>query len=372
LYIEKLYIRNFRNYKEQSISFSKGTNLILGNNGVGKSNLLEAIYILSTSKSFNNVTDAKIKKWDTDGYLVRGIFDSVGGNIEIALDYSKDKKSLYINSSLEKKISNIIGKIYCIILFFGDILLVTKEPNYRRRYLDLVLSTVYPLYFNNLKFYLNTLKQKSRYLKDNINIDKTLLMSMNDQLIETGSYIIKLRLSLVDFINKWLVESLKRIKKLIFPFRLTYKSNIGKIDSNNNMISIKESFRKRLEEYVDKEVQYSQSIVGPHRDDFSFKDKNNEVRYFGSVGEARLSSILLKLAQASFYCKKKDVIPIFLVDDILLELDLKNMENIVSLFPEESQKIITTTERLKLPETFSFDKVFYIYDKGEIKWNEER
>jgi len=366
LYIKELYLRDFRSYQEQNICFSNKTNLILGDNGVGKSNLIEAIYMLSTSKSFSNVQDSKIKRWETDGYFIKGNFNTNRGNIDIALEYKKDKKSLYINGSLEKKISNIIGYIYCVVIFFDDIYLVIGAPNRRRSYLDLILSTVYPLYFKKLKLYINTLKHKNRYLKDNGNIDKTLLMSLNDQLIEAGSYIINMRLSLINFVNCYL-EELNNTKNIIFPFRLLYKSNISQIEEKDDVLSIVNSFRRKLEKNIDKEIQYFNSIVGPHRDDFLFKDNKNEIRYFGSVGEARLSSILLKLAQAYFYYKKKDVVPILLLDDILLELDLKNMKNILSLFPEESQKIITTTEKLKLPETFYSDKVFYIYDKGKIK-----
>ena len=136
MYIESLFLENFRNYREVNIPFSKGTNLILGSNGEGKSNLIEAIYMLSTSKSFRSASDKKIRRVGTDGYIVRGHFSKDGGEYRIGIEYSPDKKNLSINGTLEPRISNIIGCVYCVLFFFEDIYLVTGPPYLRRGFLD--------------------------------------------------------------------------------------------------------------------------------------------------------------------------------------------------------------------------------------------
>ena len=129
---------------------------------------------------------------------------------------------------------------------------------------------------------------------------------------------------------------------------------------------IHSSFTEELERKVNKEVRISQCIIGPHRDDFVFADEKFDVRSFGSIGEARLSSIILKCAQSAFYHQKKGITPILLIDDILLELDKRNMEKVLTLISEENQKVITTTEIVKLPEIFSYDQIFHIEEKGNI------
>ena len=117
MHIESLYLENFRNYREINIPFSKGTNLILGNNGEGKSNLIEAIYMLSTSKSFRAAPDKKIKRSGTDGYIVSGQFSNDVGEYRVGIEYSLDKKRLSINGTSEPKISNIIGCVCCVLYF---------------------------------------------------------------------------------------------------------------------------------------------------------------------------------------------------------------------------------------------------------------
>jgi DNA replication and repair protein RecF len=368
LYLESLYLKNFRNYREINISFSQGVNLILGVNGEGKTNLIEAIYMLSTSKSFRSATDNKIKQWETGCYNVIGQFSNENNDFEISIEYSEEKKHLSINGIPEKKISNIIGHVYCVLYFFEDIYLITGPPYLRRNFLDLILSTVDPLYFRRLRVYLNVLRQKNKYLKDNIRIDRDLLFTWNDQLIENGSYIIEKRVLLIRFINSFIDISLEEIGDLLFPFRLFYKSNIGSLKEKESLSDIKGVFGEKLIKNAEHEINLRQSVYGPHRDDFLFMDSKFEMRYFGSVGEARLSSIILKQAQAAYYAKIKNVTPIHLIDDILLELDMKNTEKVLKLLNKEGQKIITTTERIKLPEIFSCDLVFHITNKGNISW----
>lgn len=370
LYIEALDLYNFRNFERIHLSFSKGINLVLGNNGVGKSNLLEAVYMLSTSKSFRNASDQKIVKWGSKQYGVRGTFRSENRTLEISIDYDGEKKSLAIDRMPERRISSIIGYVYCVLFFFEDIYLITGPPYARRNVLNLILSTVDPLYFSNLRSYVTVVKQKNRYLKEATSIDKTLLQTLNDQLAETGSYLLYKRLLLIDYVNSFIEKTLERCEDIVFPFRADYRSTVPDISSRTDIEGIKRAFLERLGMRMEKERIYAQSITGPHRDDVQFTDNRFSIRHFGSVGEARLSSIVLKLAQASYYIETRGVVPILLIDDVLLELDHKNMEHVLQMIGGETQMIITTTERIKLPETFSYNQVFSISDRGDITCKE--
>ena len=364
-------MENFRNYKAINIPFSKGTNLILGSNGEGKSNLIEAIYMLATSKSFRSVTDKKIKRTGTAEDTISGEFANNRKKERIGIEYSIDKKHLSINGSTEPKISNIIGYICCVLYSFEDIYLITGPPYLRRNFLDLALSTVDPLYFKHLRVYLNVIKQKNRYLKDNLTVDRNLLDVWGEQLAENGSYLVEKRLYFINFINTFIERALDEIRGLLFPFRVLYKSNVLPDMKSGDVSEFKDKFKDELGRKIEKEINMRQSICGPHRDDFLFTDQKFEIKYFGSVGEARLSSIILKQAQAVYYHEIKNVEPILLIDDILLELDLKNMEKVLHLIDKKWQRIITTTERVKLPEIFSCDRVFNIIKKGDITWKED-
>jgi DNA replication and repair protein RecF len=137
--------------------------------------------------------------------------------------------------------------------------------------------------------------------------------------------------------------------------------------SSGSIDEIGSSYKKALSTGMKNEIEGRQVIVGPHRDDFGFYDSRHSVRHFGSTGEARLASILLKLAQVSFYTDVKKVKPVLLVDDILPELDPENKKSVLSLFGKENQVMVTAIEQSQLPEIFSCDRVFNIYENGAIQ-----
>lgn len=368
MHIESLYLKNFRNYPEERVFFSEKTNLILGNNGQGKTNLLEAIFVLSTTKSFRHASDQKIKRWGTAGYRANGFFVTERGDFDISLEYMQQKKRVIINGVQEKKLSDIIGYVYCVLFSFEDIALITGPPYLRRGFLDLILATVDPIYFNNLKNYLQLIKQKNRYLRDSAIIDTNLLCTWNEQLAHAGSYILQKRVTLIHFINLFIEEDATGISQFTGPLKLVYRSTIPDVTPDSSVSNLQDSFIKALEIKMEVERRLQRAMVGPHRDDFSFFVQDSEIRFFGSIGEARLASIILKLSQSSYYRKVKTVHPLILIDDILLELDSGNRERVFSLFGEENQMVITTTERIRLPEIFSPDRVFHISDEGGIEW----
>ena len=369
MHIASLRLQHYRNYEETRVDFSEGINLILGDNGQGKSNLLESIYLLSASKSFRNASDQKLAGWDRDGYLVSATFQAEGDvEYSVAIEYRDRKKNLSINGVREKRISDLIGKVFCIILSFEDIVLVTGPPYLRRGFLDLILSTVDPLYFQTLKVYLHVVKQKNRYLRDASVCEEDILRVWNDQLSETGSYILGKRLELIDYFNCYMVNHAEKLTQFSAPLRLMYRCTIPGIEANDGEEELRGRFDEALISKMYMEMRDRRAACGTHRDDFSLYDGESEIRYFGSVGEARLASIVLKLAQGDYYREKSHILPIILADDILLELDSRNRENVLSLLGKGNQILITTTERLRLPERFSPDRVFHIREEGRIEW----
>jgi len=319
LYLELLYLKDFRNYCETRIEFSPGTNLIYGKNGRGKTNLIEAVYLLSTSKSFRHTSDSRIIRWGSKGYLVRGTLDTGDGKYTLGLQYDGNKKSFSVNGIQESRISDIIGYMYCVLFSFEDIFLVTGPPAARRSFLDMILSTTDSLYFGHLKLYVQLVKQKNSYLKGSARVNHDLVDIWNEQLVKSGSYIIFRRMALVQYINKRIKEASPGLVHFSQPPEVKYNTNITIIKEKHGVSidDIESAFKDKLSSQMKTEIEGRQSVVGPHRDDFVFYDGHHEVRYFGSTGEARLASIMLKTAQVSFYTEVNNVRPILLVDDIL-------------------------------------------------------
>ena len=369
MHIASLTLKNYRNYEDVQVEFSEGTNLILGANGQGKSNLLESIYLLSTSKSFRNTPDQKLAGWGGDGYLVGATFCSERNiSYTVSLEYRDRKKNLNIDGVREKRISDLIGRVFSIILSFEDIGLVTGPPQLRRAFLDLILSSVDPLYFQTLKTYVQVLRQKNSYLRDAEMCDEDILSVWNDQLAETGSYILGKRFELIDYINGYTDIHAEKLAQFSPALTLNYRCSIPEARDQEGRDEIRFRIEEMLVSKMDTEMRDRRAAYGPHRDDFSLYNGESEVRYFGSVGEARLASIVLKLAQGEYYRDKSGTQPIILVDDILLELDSKNRKRVLLLLGEGNQILISTTERPRLPEAFSPDRVFHIREGGRIEW----
>jgi DNA replication and repair protein RecF len=373
LHISSLRLQNFRNYPDNQVRFCEGSNLVLGNNGRGKTNLLEAIFVLSTSKSFRNITDRKLTRWGTEGYSITGEFQKEGGEtLTLTLAYRDRVKSLTINGSREERISTIIGKVYSVLVSFEDIGLVTGPPVGRRAFLDLVLSTTDPLYFATLKAYYQAVKQKNSYLSQAGEVDAGLVRVWNDQIVQNGSHLLCKRLALIEFFNRYIHEIRGALRQFSDPLRIDYRSTAGDLSGLSGEVQMRDRFDEALISAMDRELKMRQAACGPHRDDFAFCDDRSEIRSFGSVGEARFASIVLKLAQAAFYLECRGVHPIMLLDDVLLELDSANRERVLTLFRQDHQFIITTTERARIPEIFSPERVFHITEGSGISWNEGR
>jgi len=244
---------------------------------------------------------------------------------------------------------------------------VTGPPALRRGFLDLVLSTVDPVYFNALKELVSVVRQKNHYLQGCADIDLDLLYSWNEQLVEKSAYILLRRMDLLDFINTFIDEAFKDERRHSFPYRVVYKSTARCEQGLRTGNEIAEVFRAELSKHGERELLLRKSIYGPHRDDMAFSDGHVEMRYFGSLGEARLLSIVLKSAQVLFYRNMRRVDPILLIDDVFLELDHINISKITQLIGETNQKIITSTSREHVPEIFHDGRVFNI-DKGIVSW----
>ncbi|MGN0796258.1 MAG: DNA replication/repair protein RecF [Christensenellales bacterium] len=335
--IEKLYLKNFRNYKEQLAEFSDGLNVLYGENAAGKTNMLEAIYLSSLAKSprtskekelvLNGEKNAVIK------VLVKKQFRE--HKIEIQID-EKGKKRVMIDSIPVNRAGELLG-IVAIVYFSPDEMKLVKEsPDNRRRFLDISLSQESKSYFNNLVKYNKILKQRNNLLKESFNKNIDLMLDVWDrQLATVGIEIIEQR--------RAYVEKLKTEAKKIHDFLsggkesldIEYESELDEISDKNLYLQLKKNREK------DKKLTYT--TIGPHRDDIKLMINGSDARKFASQGQQRSIALSLKFGQLELYKQETTEKPILLLDDVLSELDENRKAQLLEL-SSGCQTILTCTE----------------------------
>ena len=336
MYVKKLKLSGFRNYKSEEFEFMPATNVLYGNNAQGKTNALEALYLFSIGKSFRTQQDRELINFSENFTRITVEFeDRVRENtIEIVIRRDR-KKQIKINDIPISKMGDLIGK-FTVILFSPDELNLTKgSPNARRKFLDIAISQMRPKYYHILRRYNKVLEQRNNLIKKlRVRPDekaKETLYVWNEKLAEYGMTIIDYRNSFVEKLNEY-------AKKIHFEvsgedFSIKYKP----------AFSSKEEFCKKLEISIEKEIEQGFTMYGPHRDDLDITTEGKDIKIYGSQGQHRSAVLALKLAQADMIFEDSGEYPVLLLDDIMSELDSVRRGYLVGKI-KDKQVIITCTD----------------------------
>ena len=400
MYIEKLKLKNYRNYNEIEIDFDKNINIIYGNNAEGKTNLLESIYICCASKSHKNSKENEIIKFDeSEAHIKIFIKKENDKNIVIDIQLNKDKKKgIAINKVKINKISEFLG-IFNVIMFAPEDLNIIKEgPSIRRKFLDLEICQIDKLYISSLNNYNKTLNQRNALLKD-INItspaNKNYLIDMLDaydeKLVEYGTEIIIKRNKNIEKLAELIKDIHYKISDDKEELIIDYENDVWASCANSNVWAsyassnvdancassnvwasyaspeeIKKVFIKKLKETRDQDIKNQYTGVGPHRDDISFKIDDKDIRKFGSQGQKKTAAISLKLAELKIVRENINETPVLLLDDVFSELDETRQKLLVSNL-KNIQTIITCTGIKKnIFDLLNPNKIFQVKN-GTIK-----
>ena len=340
MYIKKLKIKNFRNYKEQEINFSDKLNIFYGENAQGKTNILESIFLSAFGKSFRTKKEKEMIKKGEDFTKVEVYYQKKDreGKIEVNLS---DKKQISINGVKIKKLSELLGNINIVIFTPDDINILKNGPAARRRFLDMMIGQLRTNYVYNLNMYLKTLEQRNNYLKQR-NINNEMLDIWDEKLSDYGYKIYKYR---KEFIEK-IIEQIGDIHSEITDEKIsiTYKSDCINI----------EEYKKHLlrNREIDKIKGYTS--VGIHRDDFKILINDEDVNVFGSQGQNRTAILSLKLAELKVIYNDIEEYPVLLLDDFMSELDEKRISNFLNKI-KDIQVIITCTRNIEIKNSISYN-----------------
>lgn len=338
--IKSISLKGFRNYKNAYLEIIDKINFLVGDNGQGKTNFLEAIYLLSFIKSFRKSTDKELVCDNEAAYYIKGEFiNEEISSIEIGFD--KKNKLVKVNGKRINSLKEILGKLNVILFSDKDIDLIYLGPSIRRRYIDSILSIVDLSYFDALSSYQKVLKQRNAALKayQTRQSDKNSVKVWDDQLIYFGSILTKRRAIFINEINKICNAEFPKFTSGKLSMELKYKSRIHSDEDE----SIR--FKYLLEKEFNREVSFGNTIIGPHRDDMLIKDKKKLLKSHASKGQARAAALLLRLAQMLYIEKFKKYYSILLLDDILLDLDKNNKKIFLDIIGDKRQCFFTATSK---------------------------
>lgn len=348
MYIKEISLKDFRNYDNQTINLDKNINIIYGNNAQGKTNILEAIFLCAYGKSFRAKKDSELIKFNKENSIVDISYKRIDrqGNIKAEI---KEKKTFFINEIKQSKVSDIIGKINVVIFTPDDIDIIKDGPQRRRKFLDMLISSLRPNYIHLLNLYNKTLEQRNNYLRQikSENKNPNMLEVWDEQLSEYSYKIYEYR--------KYFVEKIsEKIEVIHNSITKSGKESI-KIKYISNSKD-KNSFLENLKKSRDIDIKRGFTAIGVHRDDFIIYIDNKPVSSFGSQGQQRTSVLTLKLCEQEIIKEEIGETPILLLDDFMSELDETRrrsfLENITG-----SQVIITCTDKINIREK---GKVFFV------------
>ena len=344
--LTRIEASGFRNL-EGFAQFGSGLNIFYGDNAQGKTNWLEAIYILGNTKSFRTSQLRECIAFDQPQALLRG--ETLRGSTtkQIQLLIAEDSKQLFVNGKREA-LTRYLGNLDVFAFSLEEMDVIRGEPGQRRRFIDRGAVAVSPRFLNTLSRYNQVIKQKNRLLGEASQSDNparyiSQVEAWNEQLVELGAAIHDQRASYVERMNQVLDQN-DHGRAIFGAERITvrYRSQLeGKGDLNHYA----DLFRERLTLRLTAEVAAGHSLIGPHRDDLEILSDGREVSRYGSAGQQRSALLLLDLAQVSIYNSIYEESPVLLIDDIDAELDRGRIEALLSELEGRAQTFVSTSRR---------------------------
>ena len=366
MYVENIRLINFRNYDNLNIDLNKKTNIFIGKNAQGKTNLLESIYICATGRSFRTNRDREIISFDRDEAYIGanmnvGKFDRF---IEIKMDKSRSKR-IKVNKTELNNYRELYSGLNVVIFSPEDLKLVKDGPSERRKFLDSEISQIRPVYSYNITRYNKILFQRNNILRSQKfkNDIRPLLEIFDLQLAKIGTDIIIDRDKYVKELSEISKVTHNNITLCNEDLELIYESNIEIVPSK---IEMEKLYLENLKTNTNKDIESRSTSVGPHRDDLLMTINGKDVKTYGSQGQQRTVVLSIKLSEVELIKKEKGSYPVLLLDDVFSELDEDRRKYLIRSF-HDMQTLITITDAVDLKEMDDIEKsIFYIED-GKLK-----
>lgn len=366
MFLHELGVSDFRNHPDTRLTFQRNVSIFYGKNGQGKTNLLDAIYYLCLTKSFQVSSELLCIRDETNSFFLQGVLKSDSG-LESVIDSRltrSDNKLISINGQKIRSASEIIGQFPIVLFTLEDRLITMGTPADRRRFLDSVLFQVSKVYMEDSRKLKKAIKQRNDLLQSSGKLTASVIELFEvwtEELIRISIPIIKRRIS---FLSEFRKEMEQLYKNELAGFEhpdIKYKSGDQFIEHEADSETLLRTQAKLLR---NQELDRRTTLIGPQRDDLFISLDGKETRFFASQGQHKLFLLALKIAMWTYLKEKTGETPIVLVDDIFSELDSDRLSVISNFLPKLGQVFITMTDRetLALPGDFDFFRV----DAGRV------
>jgi DNA replication and repair protein RecF len=356
VHLAQLRLRDFRNYARLDAQFQPGFHVLLGDNAQGKTNILEAIYLLATLRSFRGVGGAQMIRHGQKGYFV-GARVVGQGTREIRAYWSASERQLSLDAQPVKRLGDYLGTLRAVVFCTEDLQLVKGTARMRRRFLDLLLSQTNPTYLPLLQRYAAAVRSRNALLKHRP-VDEAALESFTREVIEAGEKLVALRREILPKISPLARLAYRRISNDAEELRLVYEP------------SVREDFALELMRARPRELAYRTTLIGPHRDELALLLDEQPAAKFASEGQKRTLALALKMAQAEFLTGIHGVPPVLLIDDVMGELDARRRAGFLPILERahhaRSQVFMTCTEE-NWPRELGQEMQRWTIEKGEMR-----
>lgn len=323
MHLARLRLRNFRNYRRLDVEFVPGLHLLLGGNAQGKTNLLEAIYLMATLRSFRGVGGAQLVRHGEKAYFVGGTVIGTERH-EIKIYWSAHVRNVSLDGRPVRRITDYLGTLRAVVFCTEDLLLVKGPARVRRRFLDLLLAQTQPGYLPLLQRYMLAVRSRNALLRHSP-VDETALEVFTAQVVSLGSELIRHRRELLPRLAPLVARAHQRIAQSGEELQIEYDP------------AVKNDFAVELAKSRARERAHGTTLVGPHRDDLRLLLDGRPAAQFASEGQKRTLAIALKMAQAELLTAVHGSAPVLLIDDVMGELDLKRRSGFLPLLERSRQ-----------------------------------
>lgn len=335
MHLARLRLRDFRNYARLDAAFAPGFHLVLGDNAQGKTNLLEAIYLLATLRSFRGVGGAQLIRHGATAYWVGA---TVVGTLrqEVKIFWSPRQRKLLLNHQPVRRLADYYGTLRAVVFCTEDLQLVKGPARVRRRFMDLLLAQTHAPYLALLQRYTRAVRARNILLRGR-GLDESALAGFSRAVVAAGNEIVRLRRELIPRLAPLARAAHARIAPAAEELQLAYQPSTGELD-----------LARALERSRERERVTRLTLVGPHRDDLALLLNGKPAAPYASEGQKRTLALALKMAQAEYLTETLGSPPILLIDDVMGELDLKRRSGFLPLLERnreaQGQVFMTCTE----------------------------
>ncbi|QDI93107.1 DNA replication/repair protein RecF [Salicibibacter halophilus] len=362
MYVRDLSISDYRNLEATTLAFENTVNLFLGENAQGKTNLMEALYVLAFAKSHRTNRDRELITWGKDYARVQGEINKRVSSLSLDIQFSTQGKRAKLNGLEQQRISEFIGALNVVMFAPEDLNLVKGGPKQRRRFIDMEIGQISNIYLYHLAQYHRILKQRNQLLKEHAQkraSESTLMHEvLTEQLIKAAAQVVQRRLSFIHQLQKWAGPTHWSISRQLEELQIAYIPSAD-VSLELDLSTIENIYANAFEEKKEQEIRRGLTLIGPHREDLAIYVNDRDIQTYGSQGQQRTAALSLKLAEIELIEKETADPPVLLLDDVLSELDDFRQSHLLNTIQGKVQTFITTTnisgiehEVLKQAKTF--------------------